>query len=826
MQNAPGPTQRREAAAWLLKPLLLEARQGCRDTAVSGGLDKWVPRVREKLMAQAGFEAAAAADLLAPLAGYGAATPAAREGLLSEVHARLARLGAPAPSAPPTPEAPPTKPRKRAPVKTAESPALKPGPEPRTEPVEISDYRLDTPVQYLKGVGPVRARLLRKLGVETAEDLLRYFPRDWQDRRRLARVAELTPGETATVAGVVKLRTTVYLRRGLKLTKVVIDDGTGLLTGTWFNQPFMKDRFAEGQRVLFYGKVEPYRGFQIANPDYEVLGDGEEDQVHTGRIVPVYALTERLSQRVLRGIVHAQLARLPRDWPEVLPPALAAGRGFPPPAEALAQVHFPETYETLDRARRRLIFEELFLQQLAMLRLKRHYREDPGQPLPGDGPRLRAFEAGLPFVLTRAQQQARTELLQDLAQPRPMHRLLQGEVGSGKTVVAAYALLAAVDAGAQAAIMAPTEILAAQHFQTLQALLAPCRTTLALFTSGTPARERRVQERALAAGEVQIAVGTHALLEERIAFQRLAVAVVDEQHRFGVEQRARLRAKGEFPHVLVMTATPIPRTLALTAFGDLDVTSLNEVPPGRLPVRTEWLSQAAVGKAYVRAREELEAGRQVYIIFPLVSESEKLALKAVTGEYDRLAREVFPGRTLGLMHGQMPSEDKEAIMAGFKANRIQVLVSTSVVEVGVDVPNATVMIVENAERFGLAQLHQLRGRVGRGAHSSVCFLVGDPNTPEGAARLQTLTRVADGFRLAEEDLRQRGPGEFLGLRQSGLPDLRLADLVRDAAEIESARRAAADLLRADPELAGPEYGELRRLYTRIYGAREERLLAG
>lgn len=831
MKPPPNGPQKREAAAWLLKPLLLEARQGGKDTAISGGLEKWVPRVREKLTAQAGLRPEEAEALLAPLTGYRSATPAARERMLSEVHAKLAALDAPAAPKVRTkigePAAAKTEYRIREDVSaTAAETGTYGRPRSPAAGHEVVEYRLDTPVQYLKGVGPARARILGKLGVSTAEDLLRYFPRDWQDRRRLARIADLTPGETVTVSGVVKLRTTVYLRRGLKLTKVVIDDGTGLLTGTWFNQPFMKDRFTEGQRVLFYGQVESYRGLQIANPDYEVLEAGDEEHIHTGRIVPLYSLTERLSQRVLRGIVHAQLSRLPQDWPEILPAGLVAAHGFAPPATALAQVHFPATFEDLERARRRLVFEELFLQQLAMLRLKRRYHQDPGQPLPGNGPRLARFEAGLPFTLTCAQVRAKAELLQDLAQPRPMHRLLQGEVGSGKTVVAAYALLAAVDAGAQAALMAPTEILAAQHYRTLQGLLAPCDTTMALFTSGTPAHARKVQERALAAGKVQIAVGTHALLEERVAFQRLAVAVVDEQHRFGVEQRTRLRAKGTFPHVLVMTATPIPRTLALTAYGDLDVTTLDEVPPGRRPVRTEWLTQAAVGKAYQHARQELAAGRQVYIIYPLVSGSEKLALKAVTVEYHRLAQDVFPGRRLGLMHGQLGTEEKERIMAGFQAGTVEVLVSTSVVEVGVDVSNATVMIIENAERFGLAQLHQLRGRVGRGAHASVCFLIGDPGTPEGVARLQTLTKVADGFKLAEEDLRQRGPGEFFGLRQSGQPDLRLADLVRDAAEIVPARQAAADLLREDPELSGPELAELSRLYARTYGPREERLLAG
>lgn len=821
-----------EAAAWLLKPLNLEGKLGFRNTAVAGGLESWVPRVREKLVLQAGIPQIRAAQLLAPLDGYGRASTESRAEKIAEVRKRLEALGGtnkPASGAQRGLNPSPCPHENGTVVRKASAPR------PKEHKKEVNHagpadtpagpLKLDTPVQYLRGVGPARGRVLAGVGVETAEDLLRYFPRDWQDRRTLARIGDLQPGLPATVTGTVKLRATQYLRRGLNLTKVVVDDGTGLLTATWFNQPFMKERFKDGQRVLLYGKVEHYRGFQIANPDYEIFENEEDERIHTGRIVPVYPLTERLSQRVLRTILFTLLSRLPEVVPEFLPEAVVAERGFPTPVEALRQIHFPDDLESLARARSRLIFEELFLQQVAMQRLKHRYRRETGRPLTTNGPLLTQFDAALPFPLTGAQQRARAEILGDLAQARPMHRLLQGDVGSGKTIVAALALLAATDTGLQAALMAPTEILAIQHYLTLKGLLTPCGVTVELFTSGIPARERKALNRRLAAGEIQIAVGTHALTQDKTEFKALGLAVVDEQHRFGVEQRALLRAKGDQPHVLVMTATPIPRTLALTAFGDLDVTTLDELPPGRRPVVTEWL-QHGVQRAYRRALEEIRGGRQAYVIFPLVEESEKLELKAVTAEYERLTRDVFAGCRVGLMHGRLPTPEKEAVMAAFKAGELDVLAATTVIEVGVDVPNATVMIIENAERFGLAQLHQLRGRIGRGVRGGECYLIGDPHTEEGEARLACMAKISDGFRLAEEDLAQRGPGEFFGLRQHGMPDLKLADLIRDAQEIEKARKIAVEVLRSDPELNAADHDNLRQMYQRIYSEREKRLLSG
>jgi len=436
------------------------------------------------------------------------------------------------------------------------------------------------------------------------------------------------------------------------------------------------------------------------------------------------------------------------------------------------------------------------------------------------GERARAFREKLPFTLTGAQERACAQIFADLQQNRPMHRLLQGDVGSGKTVVAALALCAAVDSGCQAAIMAPTEVLATQHYFTLQQLLEPLGITVELFTSGTKAKERREQGGRLESGEVQVAVGTHALLEEKVAFARLGLAIIDEQHRFGVEQRAQLRAKGEQPHVLVMTATPIPRTLALTVYGDLDVTTLHELPPGRMPVQTQWLPRGTARQAYAAVTREVTAGRQAYLVFPIIEESEKLNLKSLLKEFERLRQDIFPQFKLGLLHGRMAREEKDAVMSAFKRNEIQILAATTVIEVGVDVPNAAVIVIEDADRFGLAQLHQLRGRVGRGNQAAFCYVIADPKTDEGRKRMDIITRVRDGFRLAEEDLGMRGPGEFFGFRQHGLPDLKLASLIKDADQIEPARKLAGEILEKDPELTASEHRNLKIVYTAVYGQRE------
>ncbi len=823
-------SQKFEAVTWLLKPLQLEMRQGFTNKAVAGGLEIWVPRVQEKLVSQAEIPEKTVATWLAPLAGYAQANEAKRKQQVAEVFKFIEVWKKSGKTITPkdldakdVPVLAPTRTvKKKQVVAPAEGETAPKEPlAPRTEP-----YRADMEVQYVRGVGPQRGKLLARLGLNTVEDLLRHFPRAWQDRRQFNQIHELENGQPATVMGRVKLRSTFRIRHGLALTKIVVDDGTGMLTGTWFNQPYMKDRFKDGERVLFYGKVEFYKGWQMTNPDFELLDSAEEDFIHLGRIVPVYPATERLSQRVLRSMVYEILGHLPPTFAEILPADLVTARGFEPPAPALRNIHFPESPEHLERARARLIFEELFLQQLAVMRLKERYHEEAGTALTVTGTLLKRFKEQLPFKLTGAQERACAQLFVDLSQTRPMHRLLQGDVGSGKTLVAALCLCAALDSNAQAALMAPTEVLATQHYLTLQKWFAPLGVSVELFTSGLKAKERREQYARLAAGEIHVAVGTHALLQESIEFHSLGLVVIDEQHRFGVEQRARLRAKGAQPHVLVMTATPIPRTLALTVYGDLDVTVLDELPPGRVPIQTHWLGRAQARKAYDRITQEVAAGRQAYIVFPLIEESEKLDLKSLVKEFDRLSKYIFPDVVLGLLHGRLSTEEKDEVMSAFKRGEIKILASTTVIEVGVDVPNATVMVIEDADRFGLAQLHQLRGRVGRGRYASECYVIADPKTEEGTARMEIIRKTRDGFKLAEEDLALRGPGEFFGLRQHGLPDLKLAHLVRDADKIEPAREAVMKILNVDPTLSLPEHKGLKLGYEKIYGEREKRALAG
>jgi ATP-dependent DNA helicase RecG len=816
-----------EALAWLLKPLKLELKQGCRNTAVAGGLEKWLPRLREKLTSQAGLSPAEADRLLQFLDGYEAASPEERREKIQGVSkAFQAGNGQPVPVS--------TKSRPPQASTAVSAPAAPPAVE--TKPGDNRPVQLEDPVQYLKGVGPQRARMLEKLGITTVGDLLRHYPRDWQDRSQMARIGEVKAGETALISGVVRGKSVFRPRRGLTLAKVILDDGTGRIQLTWFNQAYMADRFIAGQRVLAHGKVEFFRGWQMASPEIEILEEEAEspllpemeampskthsteteDAIHTNRIVPIYPLTENLSQRVLRGLIYRVLQHLPRI-PEILPPEVVTSRFFPEAGEALAAIHFPKTADQRERSRGRLVFEELFLQQVAVVRWKQRFAAETGYALNADGPLHQGFLRSLPFQLTEAQEEAWRQIAGDIATFKPMHRLLQGDVGSGKTVVAGLALLSAVDSGLQAALMAPTEVLAAQHFLTLKKLFEPLAIRVELFSSSVKTSERRQLQEDLEAGRIQVAVGTHALTQEKVIFQKLGLAVIDEQHRFGVEQRAQLRAKGKQPHVLVMTATPIPRTLALTVYGDLDVTTVSGMPPGRMPVVTEWLAKRSAGKAYKAVTESVGAGRQAYIIFPLIDESEKSDLKALTTEFVRLSKHVFPQHRIGLLHGRLANAEKEQVMADFKAGVLDILTATTVVEVGVDVPNATVMVIEDADRFGLAQLHQLRGRVGRGRHAAQCFLIADPKTEDGKARMSIMTKIRDGFKLSEEDLALRGPGEFFGLRQHGLPDLKLADLVQDAAEIEHAREAAQQVIAQDPALARPDHAELLKMLDHKYG---------
>jgi ATP-dependent DNA helicase RecG len=673
---------------------------------------------------------------------------------------------------------------------------------------------LDTPVQYVKGIGPKRAGLLKKIGISTVEDALSYLPWRYEDRGNLKKIGRVTFGSYETVMGeVVSADVARTKRQWVKVFELVITDKSGMLVGSWFNQPFMKKAFKVGQKVILSGivKSNPYRGGlpQIDNPEYEIIDETEQDSlIHTGRIVPIYRTTSGLSVRNLRSMIRLILDSCPSQ-PEALPHRIVEKYSLMPASQALSEVHFPETLQDLEQlnrgatpAHRRLSFEELFYLELGLALKKRGVVvEKKGISFTWKGLLEARLRETIPFKLTGAQERVIAEIRQDMTAGRPMNRLVQGDVGSGKTIVAMIASLAAVENGYQACIMAPTEILAEQHYRNMAGMANPLGVSVRALTGRMKKKEKESLLAAIADGSAQIIVGTHALIEQDVQFHLLGLAVIDEQHRFGVMQRSTLTAKGYEPDVLVMTATPIPRTLALTVYGDLDVSVIDAMPPGRTPVITRLYFENKRRDAYQFIETELKKGRQAYVVYPLVEETEKSDLKAATEMAAHLQRDIFPQWTVGLVHGRMKSEEKEAAMASFKSGRSHVLVSTTVIEVGVDVPNATVMVIEHPERFGLAQLHQLRGRVGRGADQSYCILMGPRMFAEEAReRLTAFSRTTDGFKIAEEDLRLRGPGEFFGTRQSGLPDLRAANIIRDAALLEQARAEAFELIAEDPGL--------------------------
>ena len=669
-----------------------------------------------------------------------------------------------------------------------------------------------TPLQYLKGVGPQRSNLLSRLGLETVADALLFVPRRYEDRSHLTPFRDLRVGESLCSAGTVAGVSPPPPGSRRQPLQVLLRDPTGYLAAVFFNQPYLVNTFKRGQQVVLYGKVVRFRRgpLQMVHPEFELVEDEEDDLLHTGRLVPIYPLTEGLAQRPLRSLMHRVVEEFADAAPDPLPSALRERLGLLPLAPALRAIHFPADLSGVEAARRRLVFDDLFIFQLGLALRRSREARAAGIPMGPPGPLVARLLTLLPYRLTQAQERVWDEIQQDLASGRPMNRLLQGDVGSGKTVVALLTLLLAVEVGFQAALMAPTEILAEQHSLTLGPLLAQLGVRLALLTAGLRPSEREELLAGIRTGEIRVAVGTHALIQEGVEFSRLGLVVVDEQHRFGVLQRATLRAKGMNPHVLVMTATPIPRTLALTAYGDLDLSVIDEMPPGRKPIVTAWRSEGKRREIYDFLRKELAAGRQVYVVCPLVEESEARDLRAATELAERLRQEVFPDERVGLLHGRLRLDEKEAVMRAFKAGEIQILVSTTVIEVGIDVPNASVMLVEHAERFGLAQLHQLRGRVGRGPWKSYCILLASGGlTAEARRRLEALCQSQDGFQIAEVDLSLRGPGEFFGTRQSGLPEFKIADLLRDGALLNEARREAMALVATDPNLARPEHHLLR-----------------
>ncbi len=676
--------------------------------------------------------------------------------------------------------------------------------------------QLEDPVLALRGVGKQRASLLGKLGILRIRDLLLHFPRDYRDFRSVKRTAELMYGETASIVGTVEdVQVTPGLRK-LFRTTVKVRDESGRISATWFRRGYGGLHLVPNSRIALAGTATGYGGqLSFESPDWE---PAERAPLHTRRLVPVYPLTEGVSDYWLREVMVQVVPSYAPRLEEFLPRWLLDQYQLTSLREAVAKIHFPGSLEEVAEAKQRLAFDEVFLVQVAALKSRAEWQAGASAPsLRPDSEALDRFLACQPFSLTGAQRLVVAEIRGDLAGSRPMTRLLQGEVGSGKTIVAAVGLLSAVLEGHQGALMAPTEILAEQHGRTLEAAFGRAeqfltdtlgrRLRLEVLTGASRRADRERIYRAAAEGEVDILVGTQALIQEGLGFHRLGLAVIDEQHRFGVAQRTALREKGGNPHLLVMTATPIPRTMALVLYGDLDLSVIDELPPGRQQVKTHLLRGPERRHAYEHIRREVDKGRQVFIICPLVEDSPHLEVRAATAEYERLQRTDLAGLRLALLHGRMRPAEKDRIMLDFRNGEYDVLVSTSVVEVGIDVPNATVMLVEGSERFGLAQLHQFRGRVGRGQHSSSCLLLTDSTDAEVLERLKMVAEVSDGFRLADEDLRLRGPGEYFGVRQSGFPDFRMADL-RDIRLIERARQAAMQLLQRDPELTKPEHGPL------------------
>ena len=803
----------------LRKILELEHNKGYVDSAVIGGLDKflrnWAAQAVESITSRRQLNRFRELHLANP--DYASLSQEQRKqwvsevlGFLAEVEAREGKKS----------EVPPSPVARRLTTKAR-------------MPSAGSEESLDSPITVVRGISSSSATKFSRLGVKTVRDLLYFFPHRHLDYSQRKFISQLTEGEEETIIANVWQAQQTRLG-GRWSTEAVVGDETGNVRVVWFNNPYLAKKLPTNTRIVVSGRVSLFGGRHVfESPEWELAEDKE--LIHTGRLVPVYSLTQGLRPRQVRKLMKEVVDQWAWQVEDFLPLELKQRCQLLELPQAIAQAHYPEDEAMKDRARVRLAFDELFLLQIGVLTKKRDWQESqPCSPLGAKTAVLDTFIKSLPFELTAAQQRVLKELLADLQQSRPMSRLLQGEVGSGKTVVAAAALLTAVANGYQGAFMAPTEILAEQHFtnicellsrvgneesreaylHTYSGLLSHPITVAMLIGDINQVGKQELQQRILN-GDINIVIGTHALIQKGVEFQRLALAVVDEQHRFGVTQRSALRQKGFNPHVLVMTATPIPRTLALTLYGDLDLSVIDQLPPGRQVIKTKWLKPEQRDSAYSFVRRQVVQGRQAFIICPLVEESEAIEARAAIAEYHRLSEEVFSELKLGLLHGRMPAAEKDKVMRRFRSGELSILVSTPVVEVGIDVPNATVMLVESADRFGLSQLHQFRGRVGRGQEQSYCMLLAENPSEISSERLDIIEKIQDGFALAEEDLRLRGPGEFFGTRQSGLPDLRMAKL-SDVALLEMARSEAMKLFEVDPSLKLPEHRLLVKELARVW----------
>lgn len=695
---------------------------------------------------------------------------------------------------------------------------------------------LSRSIQFIQGVGPRIAALLARKNLSTVEDLLYFLPRRYEDRRTISRIAETVPGIRQTIVGrVIRADSHFYGRR--RIFEAMVDDGSGVLKAKWFKgrEAFLRGAFKPEARVILTGEVTgfPFEK-EIIHPDFEILNDQEDQLLHFKRIVPVYSETEGLPQKTIRRILWKVMRDFAHLVQSPIPGEVCRKRNLIDIREAVRQVHFPGNDQQMDLyqemrsdAHRRLIYDEFFFFQLGMALRKRGGVLEQGISFLTDGDMVRKFYRLLPFALTAAQQRVIKEIERDMASPRSMNRLLQGDVGSGKTAVSMAALITACENGHQAAIMAPTEILAEQHYRNLRVWAEKLGLRTALLTGGLKTAERRELQGRIQNGEIDLVIGTHALIQEGVLFRDLGLIVIDEQHRFGVVQRATLRKKGQIPDVLIMTATPIPRTLAMTVYGDLDISVIDEMPPGKIPVRTKVFSESQRTRVYEIIRREAKKGNQIFIVYPLVEASENLDLKDATRMAEHLRKEIFPDCRVGLVHGRMKGKEKERVMNDFSNKMIDILVSTTVIEVGIDIPEASLMVIEHAERFGLSQLHQLRGRVGRSDIPSFCILLTQKRGSDDARkRLRIMEQTHDGFRIAEEDLAIRGPGEFMGTRQSGLPDFRIASVVRDGRILGEARADAFALVEDDPKLENPDHLALREVLLRRWRGRLEMAKTG
>mgnify|MGYP000565819629 FL=1 len=662
-------------------------------------------------------------------------------------------------------------------------------------------------VQKVKGVGQARAKHLHKLGIYSVEDIITYYPRDYEDRSRLKKIGELEDGESCAFEGIIASRVTEHrFRKGLTMYKVLIKDETGAITATWFNQHYIAKVLRPGERYIFFGKISgKYRNLEVQNPVYEKLEDGRAKNVL--KIVPVYPSTADLSQNTIRGVISKALELVDGKLTEFLPEKTLREYRLSEINYSVQQIHFPRSEEDFKNARYRLVFEELFILQLCLLSVKKAFENNNKGIEFSKVPEMEDFIKSLPFKLTDAQRKVFEEIERDMESSNVMNRLVQGDVGSGKTVVAAMALFKAVRNGYQGALMVPTAILAEQHYQLISSLMEPFGINTALLTGNQTKKQKNEILDGIRSGKIDILIGTHALIEDNIEFMKLGLVITDEQHRFGVRQRALLSKKGEAPDVIVMTATPIPRTLALILYGDLDISIIDELPPGRKPVKTYAVDESMRDRINGFIRKEVSEGRQVYIVCPLVEESSEIEAKSAVQHAKDIAEKDFRDLRVGLLHGKMKSKEKEEVMKKFVDGEIDILVSTTVIEVGVNVPNASIMVVENAERFGLAQLHQLRGRVGRGKHQSYCILYSDGKSHVCRERMKIMQKTNDGFLISEKDLELRGPGEFFGTRQHGIPELKIANLYKDIDILKKAQEAALKLISEDRNLEKEEnYG--------------------